>query len=91
MAIETGKYVENSIWFYAPVKPAPIIFLILFLLSFTLHLYQTIHYKSWKFTGLFPWAALVFVAGYSMRTVGAFHYDNVDVFIAATCLVYAAP
>ena len=92
MAIETGRYVENSIFFYAPSKPAPLIFTLLFTLSFLLHLYQCIHYKSWKFTGLFPWAALVFVAGYATRTYAAFgHYDNVDVFIAATVLVYAAP
>ena len=88
---ESGHYVDGSIFFYAPNKPAPIVFAILFACSFALHLYQCIHYRSWKFTGLFPWAALVFVSGYSLRAVGAWHYGNVDVFIAATVLVYAAP
>lgn len=49
------------------------------------------HYKSWKFTGLLPWASLIFAAGYIMREVGAYNYDNVDVFISSICLVYAAP
>lgn len=49
------------------------------------------HFKAWKFTGLLPWAALVFTVGYIMREVGAYHYDNVDVFISSICLVYAAP
>ena len=91
MTLETGTYVDNSIFFYAPSKPAPIIFTLLFFFSFCLHTYQCFHYASWKFTGLFPWAALIFVGGYSVRSYAAWHYDNVDVFIAATCLVYAAP
>ena len=49
------------------------------------------HYKSSKFTGLLPWAALVFTAGYIMRVIGAYHYGNLDVFISSICLVYAAP
>lgn len=49
------------------------------------------HYKSWKFTGLLPWAALVFTAGYIMRELGAYHYGNVNIFISSICLVYAAP
>lgn len=32
--------VDGSIWFYAPAKPAPIIFATLFLISGLLHFYQ---------------------------------------------------
>lgn len=49
------------------------------------------HFKSWKFTGLLPWATLVFVSGYAMREVGAFHYGVVNIFIASQCLLYIAP
>ncbi|KAG8531252.1 uncharacterized protein KY384_004610 [Bacidia gigantensis] len=88
---ENGQYVDNSIWFYAPNKVAPVFFTIFFAISFAIHLWQCIHFKSWKFTGLLPWAALIFVSGYATREAGAFHYDNLDVFIASICLVYAAP
>jgi len=49
------------------------------------------HYKSWRWTFLFPWAAIVFTAGYIMRELGAYHYDNLQFFISSVCLVYAAP
>ena len=49
------------------------------------------HFRSWKFTGLLPWAALVFTAGYIMRVIGAYHFGNVNIFISSICLVYAAP
>ena len=48
-------------------------------------------YKAWRFTGLLPWAAFVFTAGYIMREIGAFHYGNINIFISSICLVYAAP
>lgn len=86
-----GEYVEGSIWFYAPNKGTPVAWAFFFAVSCAVHFWQCVHYKSWKFTGLFPWAALVFTAGYIMREVGAFHYRNVDVFISSVCLVYAAP
>jgi hypothetical protein len=36
-----GDYSPGSVWFYAPNKVAPIIFIILFLISGALHTYQT--------------------------------------------------
>lgn len=48
-------------------------------------------YECWKVTGIFPWSALLFVAGYTLREIGAFHYDNLNIFIASLVLIYAAP
>jgi hypothetical protein len=36
-----GDYSPGSVWFYAPNKVAPIIFIILFFISGALHTYQT--------------------------------------------------
>lgn len=35
--------------------------------------------------------AAVFTAGFIIREMGAFDYDNLAKFIASICLVYAAP
>jgi membrane protein DedA with SNARE-associated domain len=52
---------------------------------------QTRHYKCWKVTGILPWSALLFVIGYVFREYGAFHFDNIDVFIVSLVFIYAAP
>jgi hypothetical protein len=49
------------------------------------------HYKCWKVTGIFPWAALIFTAGYVLREVGAFNYGSLDIFISSLVMLYAAP
>lgn len=49
------------------------------------------HYKCWKVTGLFPWAALLFVVGYILREVGAFHYSIINIYIASQVFIYCAP
>lgn len=49
-------------------------------------------YKSWKVTGLYPWAALLFTAGFATRTAGAFgQWNNLGIFIASTVLLLAGP
>ena len=45
-----------------------------------------------SFVGLLlPWAAVVFVAGFATRVYGAYHYDNLGIFIASTVLLFVAP
>ncbi|CAK7205612.1 hypothetical protein SEUCBS139899_008390 [Sporothrix eucalyptigena] len=89
--MENGQYVDGSIYIYAPNKGAPVFFAVFFLASCLLHIYQCFHYKSWRLTGLYVFSTTLFTAGYILREVGAFHYDNVDVYIATVVLVYAAP
>ncbi|TAQ89878.1 hypothetical protein B7494_g1817 [Chlorociboria aeruginascens] len=61
--MENGKYVDGSLYFYAPNKV----------------------------TGILPWAALLFLAGYILREIGAFKYGDVDVYISSLVMLYAAP
>ncbi|KAH8759634.1 hypothetical protein BGZ57DRAFT_1018388 [Hyaloscypha finlandica] len=89
--MENGQYVDGSLWFYAPTKGAPVVWALLFLISGITHAWQCIHYKCWKVTGILPWSALLFVVGYSFREYGAYHFDNIDVFIVSLVFVYAAP
>lgn len=49
------------------------------------------HYHSWRLTGLMVFCAAVFTAGFIVREMGAFDFDNLAKFIASICLVYAAP
>ncbi|CAK7244940.1 MAG: hypothetical protein STHCBS139747_006506 [Sporothrix thermara] len=89
--MEDGKYVDGSIYIYAPNKGAPVFFAVFFLASCLLHVYQCFHYKSWRLTGLYVFANTLFTAGYIVREVGAFNYDNVSLYLATVVLVYAAP
>jgi len=49
------------------------------------------HYKCWKVTGILPWSAVLFVAGYVLREIGAYHYTNLDIYISSVVMLYAAP
>jgi hypothetical protein len=44
--MEDGKYVDGSVWFYAPNKGAPVFFAAAFLASGVYHLWQTMYEKS---------------------------------------------
>ncbi|KAL2072120.1 hypothetical protein VTL71DRAFT_11463 [Oculimacula yallundae] len=89
--MEDGKYVDGSLWFYAPNKGAPVVFAFLFLVSGVWHAWQCVHYKSWKVSGVLPWSSLLFVIGYILREIGAFDYDNLNIFISSLVFIYAAP
>jgi hypothetical protein len=49
------------------------------------------HYKSWKVTVILSWSALLFVAGFITRAIGAWHFGNLGLFISSIVLIYAAP
>ncbi|KAI0895043.1 RTA1 like protein-domain-containing protein [Annulohypoxylon nitens] len=89
--MEDGQYVDGSIWFYAPNKGAPIFFAVAFAISGGVHFWQAMHYQSWRLTGLYFLCSLLFVAGFIVRTLGAFDYTNLIYYIVSTCLIYAAP
>lgn len=49
-------------------------------------------YKSWKVTSLLPWSALLFTAGFVLRSIAAFgQWGNLSIYIASTVLLLAAP
>ncbi|KAJ5887812.1 RTA-like protein [Penicillium taxi] len=90
--IETRSYQEGSLWYYAPNQGAPIAFAALFFISGAIHFFQCFKYHSWKVTGLLPWSALLFTAGFITRTIGAFYqWENVGVYIASTVCLLAGP
>ncbi|KAI9733410.1 MAG: hypothetical protein M1834_003494 [Cirrosporium novae-zelandiae] len=80
-----------NFWIYYPNKGAPIAFAALFLISGLWHTYQTLKYKSSRVTWLYPWAASIFVAAFITRAIGAYQRDNLNILIASTVLIYAAP
>lgn len=84
-------YAKGSFWYYEPNKGAPIAFSALFLISSIIHTWQCIHYRSWRLTLFLPWGTLLLAAGYAMRAVGAWHYDNLKIYIASTVLIIMGP
>jgi hypothetical protein len=86
-----GDIVLGSYWLYAPNKGAPVFFTVAFFGSLLWHVWQATRYKSWRLTGFLIFASLLFVVGFAFRIYGAFHYDNLIVYIVSICLCFAAP
>ncbi|KAF2180183.1 hypothetical protein K469DRAFT_639953 [Zopfia rhizophila CBS 207.26] len=86
-----GDYSPGSVWYYAPNKVAPIIFIALFFISGVFHAWQTIKHKSWRTTILLPWAAALMIAGFAVREVGAYHTDNLAYLITSVVLIMSGP
>ncbi|KAH6886496.1 hypothetical protein B0T10DRAFT_530665 [Thelonectria olida] len=89
--MSNGHYVDGSYYFYAPNKGAAVFFIIAFLTSGCVHVWQCFHYKCWKLAPLLPFCCLLFTVGFALREYGGFHYDNLNVYIASICITYAAP
>ncbi|KAJ4369638.1 hypothetical protein N0V83_005400 [Neocucurbitaria cava] len=81
----------GSVWYYAPNKVAPIIFIILFFISGSMHAWQAIKHKSWRTTLLLPWAALLMISGFAVRLAGAYNTSKLSYVIASTVLVMSGP
>ena len=64
--------------------------LLLTIITLTTHAWQR-HYHCWMLTVLFPICCLLFTVGFALREYGAFHYDNLPVYIASICITYASP
>ncbi|KAG8158109.1 hypothetical protein KVR01_011870 [Diaporthe batatas] len=88
---ENGQVVPGSYWIYAPNKGAPVFFAVAFAVSGLWQIWQGHQYKCWHVTWHYTLCALIFTAGFITREIGAFDYENLPVFIASSCLVYAAP
>ncbi|XP_014553541.1 hypothetical protein COCVIDRAFT_107457 [Bipolaris victoriae FI3] len=86
-----GDYSPGSVWYYAPNKAAPILFIVLFSISGALHIWQTIKFKSWRTTALLPWAALLMISGFAVRLAGAYDTSSLAYLIASTVLILSGP
>ncbi|EJT98598.1 RTA1 domain protein [Dacryopinax primogenitus] len=84
-------YALGSWWYYAPNKGAPIAFALFFAISGVWHIVQCVRFHSWRATGFLPWAALLFVAGFILRAIGAWNYTNLPLFISSTVMLLCAP
>ncbi|RMJ25516.1 RTA1 domain protein [Aspergillus sp. HF37] len=90
--LEARSDFDGSFWFYIPNKGAPIAFTILFAASGFMHTYQCFRYKSWKVSGLLPWAASIFAVGFGIRAAAAFgRWNNLNLFIASSVFVLFGP
>lgn len=81
----------GSIWYYAPNKAAPILFIVLFFISGVIHAWQTIKHGSWRTTIFLPWAAALMIAGFILRELGAYQTDSLAYLIASTVLIMSGP
>ncbi|KAF3000896.1 hypothetical protein E8E13_008081 [Curvularia kusanoi] len=86
-----GDYSPGSVWYYAPNKAAPVLFITLFSISGTFHAYQTIKHRSWRTTILLPWAALLMISGFATRLAGAYNPSSLRLLIASTVLIMSGP
>ncbi|EMD87379.1 hypothetical protein COCC4DRAFT_165451 [Bipolaris maydis ATCC 48331] len=86
-----GDYSPGSVWYYAPNKAAPILFIVLFSISGALHIWQTIKFKSWRTTVFLPWAALLMISGFAVRLAGAYDTSSLAYLIASTVLILSGP
>ncbi|XP_014559648.1 hypothetical protein COCVIDRAFT_35166 [Bipolaris victoriae FI3] len=89
--MSNGEIVPGSVYLYDPVNWAPPMFTAWFAVATIAHICQCIKYKAWKVTGLHPVCGLLFTAGFALRSYGAIHYKDVNVYIASTILIYCAP
>ncbi|KAI1088580.1 hypothetical protein F5B19DRAFT_505570 [Rostrohypoxylon terebratum] len=88
----TNKYAGISFWIYVPNKGAAIFFLLAFLLSAQIHLWQCYRYQSFKVTGLFVVSGFLYVVGFALRINGAFgNYDQLGLYIVSVALIYVSP
>ncbi|KAI5855613.1 hypothetical protein GGS23DRAFT_618919 [Durotheca rogersii] len=86
------KYEGVNLWVYIPNKGIAFFFLFAFSVLTTIHFWQCCLYRSFKLTGLFIVAGLLYVVGFALRINGAFrNYEESDLFIASVTLIYASP
>jgi hypothetical protein len=83
--------VAGSWYLYAPVKWAPPVFAFFFLAATCYHLWQCIHFKAFRVSGLHPFCALLFTIGFALRSYNAWDFANVDTYLASTMFIYFAP
>ncbi|KAI0895217.1 RTA1 like protein-domain-containing protein [Annulohypoxylon nitens] len=87
-----NKYEGISFWIYVPNKGAAIFFLLAFLISAQIHLWQCYRYRSFKVTGLFVVSGFLYVVGFAFRINGAFgNYDELGPYIVSVALIYVSP
>ncbi|KLU90268.1 hypothetical protein MAPG_09232 [Magnaporthiopsis poae ATCC 64411] len=84
-----GSQAPRSLFFYTPSTAAAAVFTAAYALLTLGHLYLTWKYKSWTTSGMLPFTALAFTAGFAVRVFCSFHDTHAKAFIATQFILYA--
>ncbi|KAL2864827.1 RTA1 like protein-domain-containing protein [Aspergillus lucknowensis] len=82
---------ETGIYEYKASHVLPIVFGCLLSLSLGMHIYQNFHYRFWKITFWMFWGSLVYVVGWILRAISSYNPQHLNLYIAGTIFIYAAP
>ncbi|BCS29777.1 uncharacterized protein APUU_80080A [Aspergillus puulaauensis] len=82
---------QTGIYEYKASHVLPIVFACVLSLSLSTHIYENFHYRFWRVTFWMFWGSLIYTIGWVLRTISSYHPDNVNIYIAATVFIYAAP
>ncbi|KAL2826426.1 RTA1 like protein-domain-containing protein [Aspergillus cavernicola] len=82
---------ETGIYEYKASHVLPIVFACVLGLSLATHIYQNFHYRFWRVTFWMFWGSLLYTIGWILRAISSYNPEHVNLYIAATVFVYAAP
>ncbi|KAL4983504.1 RTA1 like protein-domain-containing protein [Aspergillus falconensis] len=82
---------ETGIYEYKASHVLPIVFACVLSLSLATHIYQNSRYRFWRITFWMFWGSLLYTIGWILRAVSSYSPEHVDLYIAATVFIYAAP
>ncbi|KAL8383300.1 hypothetical protein RB595_006855 [Gaeumannomyces hyphopodioides] len=84
-----GSSASKSLFFYTPSTVAAAVFTSAYALLTLCHVYLTWKYKSWSTSGLLPFTALAFTAGFAVRIFCSSNSTHAGAFIATQFILYA--
>ncbi|KAL4913885.1 RTA1 like protein-domain-containing protein [Aspergillus aurantiobrunneus] len=82
---------ETGLYEYKASHVLPLVFACVLSLSLVMHIYQNSHYRFWRVSFWMVWGSLVYTVGWILRAISSYNPANVNLYIAATVFVYAAP
>ncbi|RDW74277.1 uncharacterized protein DSM5745_06939 [Aspergillus mulundensis] len=81
----------TGIYEYKASHVLPIVFACVLSLSLATHIYQNFRYRFWRITFWMFWGSLLYTIGWILRALSSYSPEHVNLYIAATVFVYAAP
>ncbi|KAL4806079.1 RTA1 like protein-domain-containing protein [Aspergillus unguis] len=82
---------ETGIYRYKASHVLPIVFACILGVSLTIHGIQNFRYRFWRVTFWVFWGALLYTIGWVLRAISSYNPEHVNLYIAATVFIYAAP
>ncbi|KAI3286475.1 hypothetical protein DTO002I6_8146 [Penicillium roqueforti] len=90
MANNEGEGVDFELYRYTPSLVAAIIFIVLFVLTTTFHLYQVVRTRSWYFI-IFVVGGAFQIIGYICRALSHNDKENIPIYSVGTIMILLAP